>query len=87
MKPTEDLNDVLEDYEIAAEDQDHTIIDLKDELDETDEAISDEKERLSSPVENPPKSNVKVSVGVLADFEGAINIALIYSGSFFLPVY
>lgn len=80
MKPTEDLDDVLEDYETAAEDRDDTILNLKDELYETNEEISDEKKRLWR---GNSGSGVKVSVGVLTDFQGAINIALIYGVFFF----
>ena len=80
MKPTEDLDDVLEDYETAAEDRDDTILNLKDELYETNGEISDEKKRLWR---GNSGSGVKVSVGVLTDFQGAIDIALIYGVFFF----
>ena len=72
----------MEIYESAAEAQDDKITDLKDELAETDEAIFNEKERLSS-LEGNPKLNVKLSVGVQAHFKGAINFALIYGVYFF----
>ena len=73
---------MLDGYETAAEDEADKIVNLKEELKETDEAISDEMARLSSP-EGNPKLNVKVSIGVFADLEGAINTALIYGVSFF----
>ena len=62
---------------------------LEDQLAETDEAIAGERERLSGPVGNP-KLNLKISMGAFGNFEGAINIALIYGVFFFfyfLPVY
>ena len=85
IKPTQDLCDELDKYESAAEDQDQQNKHLKDELADTDEEIKDEKERLLNPEENP-NLNVKVSIGVLADFEGTINIALIYGVSFLFPL-
>ena len=76
----EDLNEVLAGYEMAAEYEQDRIGELKNELAETNKSISDEEEW--DPVEDP-KLNVMASFGVFADFEGAINITLIYGVSFF----
>jgi hypothetical protein len=73
------LRDVINSYDKAAEELDDRITGLENELAETDEAISVEKARLSGPVGNP-KLNLKVSVGVFADSEGAVSVALIYGG-------
>lgn len=74
-------------YDSAKEYNEDESAKLEDELAETDEAISDERMRLSDPVGNPKlvsKLIPKVSIDVFADFEGAINIALIYGMSFLL---
>lgn len=73
------LREVVNSYDTAAEELDDRITELKDELAETDDAISIEKAKLSGPVGNP-KLNLKVSIGVFADFEGEVSIVLIYGG-------
>jgi hypothetical protein len=62
---------------------DSSISDLNDDLSQTDEAISNEIENFPGPVVNP-ELNPMVSIGVFANFEGKIHIALIYGASFFL---
>jgi phage shock protein A len=85
VNPNEDWNDELDSCESAADEQDNKITDLNREIAEADEEISDTKEKLDS---EAVRNRKRISVGVLADFEGAINIALIYGGSFYiLPVY
>ena len=73
---------VMHSNDMAAEDEDDRIAELKDDLAETDEAISVEKARLSSPVGNP-KLNLKVTIDVDANFESSTSISLIYGRSFF----
>ena len=78
---------VVTSYDSAKEYNEDESAKLEDELAETDEAISDERMRLSGSVGNPKlvsKLIPKVSIDVFADFEGAINIALIYGMSFLL---
>jgi DNA repair exonuclease SbcCD ATPase subunit len=77
--PASKLQDVVNSYDRAAEELDDKITKLDDELAETNEAISSEQKQLSGPVGNP-KLTKKVSIGVFADFEGEISIALIYGG-------
>jgi hypothetical protein len=76
------LHNVVNNYDMVAEEQDVRIADLKDELAETDEAISVEKARLSRPVGNP-KLNLKVSTDLFTDFQGAVKLGLTYGESFF----
>ena len=68
---------VMHSNDMAAEDEDDRI------AAETDEAISVEKARLSSPVRNP-KLNLKVIIDVDADFESSTSIFLFTVGLFFL---
>ena len=68
---------MVNNYDTAAEELDNKIAELEDVLAETNEAISVEKAKLSGPIGNE-KLNVKVSIGVFADFEGEIKLTLIY---------
>ncbi|KAF8799602.1 hypothetical protein BYT27DRAFT_7149586 [Phlegmacium glaucopus] len=72
------LRQVVNNYDTAAEELDNRIAELEDVLAETNEAIEVEKARLSGPVGNA-NLNLKVSIGVFADFEGEVKIALIYA--------
>jgi uncharacterized protein (TIGR02231 family) len=72
------LRDVVNSYDTAAGELDDRIAELNKKLADTDEAISVEEANLSGPVGNP-KLNLKVSIGVFADFEGEVSIALVYA--------
>ena len=76
------LREVLNSYDKAAEELDDKIAELENILTEIDQAIWAEKMRLSGPIGNG-NLNIKVSVGIFADFEGEINIALIYGVHFY----
>jgi len=78
------LREVVNNYDTAAEELDERITELENVLAETNEAISAEKTRLSGPIGNA-NLNLKVSIGVFADFEGEIKIALIYGVYFSYP--
>lgn len=71
------LREVVNSYDTAAEELDNRIAELTNVLTETDEAISVEKRRLSGSLGNT-KLNLKASIGVFADSEGEIKLALIY---------
>ena len=77
------LREVVDGYDTAASELDDKIAELDDVLIETNEAISVEQAKLSGPTGNE-KLDVKVSIGVFADFEGEVDIALIY-GAYFPP--
>lgn len=76
------LRAVLNSYDKAAEELDDKIAELENVLAEIDQAIWAEKIRLSGPIGNG-NLNLKVSVGIFADFEGEINIVLIYGVHFY----
>lgn len=75
------LQEVVRTYDKAAAELDDKVTLLENEIGEIKEAIDKEREDLAGPTENE-KLNLKVSIGVFADFEGEIKIALIY-GLFF----
>ena len=78
------LREVVNSYDTVAKELDDRNAELDNVLSETDEAISVEKARLSGPTGND-KLNIKVSIGIFADFEGEVDIALIYGVYFFCP--
>ena len=74
---------VMQEYETSASELDEKVTELEDELKETQDAIQEEKKRLSGPTINE-KLNLKATIGVFADFEGEIKVALIYGASLFV---
>lgn len=70
-------------YHKAVEELDDGIENLENVLAETNEARSIEKVKLSGPVGHP-KLNLKVSIGLFADSEGEIKVALIYGVYFYI---
>ena len=73
------LGDVVQNYETTAASQDDRIMELEDNLKALEESIKKETEKLSGPTGNE-KLNLKATIGVFADLEGEVNIALIYGG-------
>ena len=71
------LREVVEEYDSTAGDLDEKITALEKELKETEKAIKEERKRLAGPTGNE-KLNLKATIGVFADKEGEVNIALIY---------
>ena len=80
------LREVVNSYHTVAKELDHRNAELDNVLSETDEAISVEKERLSGHTGND-KLNIKVSIGIFADFEGEVDIVLIYGVYFFVRLH
>ena len=77
------LQEVVEQYDSTAGDLDEKVTELEKELKETEEAIKEERKRLAGPTGNE-KLNLKATIGVFADSEGEIKIALIY-GTWYEP--
>jgi len=71
------LQEVVEQYDSTAGNLDEKVTELEKELKETQEAIKEERKRLAGPTGNE-KLNLKATIGVFADSEGEIKIALIY---------
>jgi len=71
------LRDVVQNYEAAASELDNKVTELEEERQSIENAIKEEETRLHGPTGNE-KLNVKATIGVFVDFEGEINIALIY---------
>jgi hypothetical protein len=71
------LREVVEQYDSNAAGLDEKVTRLEKELNETEEAIREERKRLAGPTGNE-KLNLKATIGVFADSEGELNIALIY---------
>jgi peptidoglycan hydrolase CwlO-like protein len=71
------LQEVVEQYDSTAGDLDEKVTELEQELKETEEAIKEERKRLAGPT-GDEKLNLKATIGVFADSEGDIKIALIY---------
>lgn len=71
------LREVVQQYDTTAEEVDDKVTELEAELKITSESIEEERKRLAGPTGNE-KLNLKATIGVFADFEGEIKIALIY---------
>ena len=71
------LQEVVEQYDSTAAGLDEKVTRLEKELKETEEAIKKERKCLAGPTGNE-KLNLKVTIGVFADSEEEIKIALIY---------
>lgn len=74
------LRDVVQHYDAAAEELDDRVTKLEDELRELNDAVKAEQEKLSGPTGNE-KLNLRATIGVFAEAEGEVSIALIYGGS------
>ncbi|CAA7265472.1 unnamed protein product [Cyclocybe aegerita] len=74
------LQEVVREYDTTAGELDDKVTELEKQLEEADEAITEERKRLAGPTGNE-KLNLKATIGVFADFEGEIKIALIYAVS------
>ncbi|CAA7265466.1 unnamed protein product [Cyclocybe aegerita] len=74
------LQEVVREYDTTAGELDDKVTELEKQLEEADEAIAEERKRLAGPTGNE-KLNLKATIGVFADFEGEIKIALIYAVS------
>ena len=71
------LQDVVRHYDATAEELDEKVTKLEDELEELAIAITAEQEKLSGPTGNE-KLNLRATIGVFAESEGDVKIALIY---------
>lgn len=72
------LGEVVETYESTCEKLDDKVTELEKQLDDLYKSIEDERKKLSGPTGNH-KLNLKASIGVFADHEGEVEIALIYA--------
>ncbi|PPQ80767.1 hypothetical protein CVT25_001904 [Psilocybe cyanescens] len=72
------LRNVVQQYDATAGELDDRVTELEAELKSASEAIREERKRLAGPTGND-KLNLKATIGVFADFEGEIKIALIYA--------
>ncbi len=71
------LGDVVQNYETTAASLDDRFMELEDNLKAVEESIKKEKEKLSGPTGNE-KLNLKATIGVFANVEGEVKVALIY---------
>lgn len=71
------LQDVVHHYDAAAEELDDKVTKLEEDLQEIETAVKAEQEILSGPTGNE-KLDLKAAIGVFADREGEVSIALIY---------
>ncbi|CAA7266059.1 unnamed protein product [Cyclocybe aegerita] len=74
------LQEVVRQYDTTAGQLDEKVTELEKQLKETDEAIAEERKKLAGPTGNE-KLNLKATIGVFADIEGEVKIALIYAVS------
>ncbi|KAJ7591028.1 hypothetical protein C8J56DRAFT_550654 [Mycena floridula] len=77
IQPTQ-LSAALENYESVGAKIDDRMSELTKEIEEIDESIKEERAKLSGPAADG-KLRLQVSVGVFADLEGEVAIALIYA--------
>jgi uncharacterized protein (TIGR02231 family) len=71
------LHDLVQYYDSTAEELDDKVTKLEGELQEIKTAVKAEQDKLSGPTGNE-KLNLRASIGVFADCEGEVKIALIY---------
>ena len=71
------LGEVVHHYDAAAEELDEKVTKLEGELQELKTAVKAEQEKLSGPTGNE-KLDLRATIGVFADCEGEVKIALIY---------
>jgi chromosome segregation ATPase len=71
------LQDVVHHYDATAEELDDRVTKLEEELKELKTAAKAEQEKLAGPTGNE-KLNLRATIGVFADGEGEVKIALIY---------
>lgn len=72
------LGEVVGSYESTCEKLDDQVTELEQQLVDLNKAIEVERKKLSGPTGNN-KLNLKASIGVFADHEGDVEIALIYA--------
>ncbi|KAF5315032.1 hypothetical protein D9619_007476 [Psilocybe cf. subviscida] len=72
------LQGAVDAYDASAAQLDEKVTELEKEIKEIDEAMNEERKSLAGPSENS-KLNLKASIGIFADSEGEIKIALIYA--------
>lgn len=78
------LQDVVRHYDATAEELDEKVTKLEEELKELAIAITAEQEKLSGPTGNE-KLDLRATIGVFADSEGEVKIALIYGTCTVIP--
>jgi hypothetical protein len=76
------LQDVVHHYDATAEELDDKVTKLEEQLEELKTAIKAEQVKLSGPTGNE-KLDLRATIGVFADFEGEVKIALIYGAYIF----
>jgi predicted nucleic acid-binding Zn-ribbon protein len=74
------LQSAVDAYDASAAQLDEKVTELGKEIKEIDEAMNEERQKLAGPSENS-KLSLKASIGIFADSEGEIKIALIYGAS------
>ncbi|KAF8187704.1 hypothetical protein BJ912DRAFT_926564 [Pholiota molesta] len=82
------LKEVVQSYDSTAQELDEKVIKLEEEIEVIKEAILEEKNKLAGPSENE-KLNLQAMIGVFAESEGEIKIALVYAvhNATWKPVY
>ncbi|KAF5374163.1 hypothetical protein D9615_008847 [Tricholomella constricta] len=75
---TAQLGKVVKEYDAAAEELDDRMLELEGQLKGMDKEVEEEKAKLAGPKRND-KLNIRAVVGVFADVEGEVEIALIYA--------
>jgi uncharacterized protein (TIGR02231 family) len=76
--PANEVGTLLNTYKTEAEKLDEAIFDIQAQLSKFDEQIAAERKSFAGPERNSRLSN-QASVGVFADVEGTVEIALIYA--------
>lgn len=74
------LQGAVDAYDASAAQLDEKVTELEKEIKDIDEAMTEERKKLAGPSENT-KLSLKASIGIFADSEGEIQIALIYGSS------
>ena len=75
------LKDVVRHYDTTAEELDNKVTKLEEELKELKTTVTAEQQKLSGPT-GIEKLSLKAAIGVFADYEGEVKIALIYGTQF-----
>ncbi|KAF5369113.1 hypothetical protein D9615_010435 [Tricholomella constricta] len=75
---TTQLGKVVKEYDATAEELDNRMLELEGQLAGMDKEVEEEKSKLAGPKRND-KLNIRAVIGVFADVEGEVEIALIYA--------
>lgn len=80
------LGSVVKAYEATGEELDNRLLDLEREMADIEKEVEAERTNLIGTAYNE-RLNIRAVIGVFAEVEGEVEIALIYGRRFFKPLF